>query len=374
MMKAIAIIPGKGDVQLIDIEEPTIAEPSHVKLKVLEVGICGTDREEAEGGRADAPPHEDYLVIGHEMFGQVAEVGEAVKSVQPGDYGVFIVRRGCGKCYPCLHQRSDMCLTGEYTERGIKEHHGFQTEYVVDYEEYLVKVPDHLVHLGVLTEPMSISAKAIDEAQNIQPTRLPGLHARNWLNDKKVLVAGLGAIGLLAAFALELQGAKLYGLDVVDESSTRPQLLKEMGGEYIDGRKTDALSIDEQYGHMDLIFEATGIAELEFQLIDALGVNGIYVLTGIPAGKRPVCILGASLMRQMVLKNQILLGSVNASLAHYAMAIEYLDQAHAKWKDSIERVITTIYPYTEFKEALSHHKHSEIKTVLSWNGRDRAVQ
>jgi threonine dehydrogenase-like Zn-dependent dehydrogenase len=200
------------------------------------------------------------------------------------------------------------------------------------------------------------------------------LHARNWLNDKKVLVAGLGAIGLLAAFALELQGAKLYGLDVVDESSTRPQLLKEMGGEYIDGRKTDALSIDEQYGHMDLIFEATGIAELEFQLIDALGVNGIYVLTGIPAGKRPVCILGASLMRQMVLKNQILLGSVNASLAHYAMAIEYLDQAHAKWKDSIERVITTIYPYTEFKEALSHHKHSEIKTVLSWNGRDRAVQ
>lgn len=368
-MKAIAIIPGKGDVQLIDIEEPAVTEPSHIKLKVLEVGICGTDREEAEGGRADAPPHDGYLVIGHEMFGQVVEVGEAVKSVNPGDYGVFIVRRGCGKCYPCLHQRSDMCMTGEYTERGIKERHGFQTEYVVDFEEYLVKVPDHIAHLGVLTEPMSISAKAIDEAQHIQAARLPGLNARNWLKDKKVLIAGLGAIGLLAAFSLKLRGAKLYGLDIVDEDSGRPQLLKEIGGEYIDGRKTDTLSIDERYGEMDMIFEATGIAELEFQLIDALGINGIYVLTGIPDGKRPVCVLGASLMRQMVLKNQILLGSVNASLAHYAMAIEDLDQANEAWKDALEKVITTVHPYMEFKKALSHHKNSEIKTVLSWNGR-----
>ncbi len=368
-MKAIAIIPGKGDVQLIDIEEPTVTAPSHVKLKVLEVGICGTDREEAEGGRADAPPHDDYLVIGHEMFGQVVEVGEAVKSVKPGDYGVFIVRRGCGKCYPCLHQRSDMCETGEYTERGIKGLHGFQTAYVVDDEAYLVKVPDHLVHLGVLTEPMSISAKAIDEAQHIQAARIPGLNANNWLKDKKVLIAGLGAIGLLAAFALKLRGAKLYGMDIVDEDSSRPQLLKEIGGEYIDGRKIDTLSIDERYGEMDMIFEATGIAELEFQLIDALGVNGIYVLTGIPAGKRPVCILGASLMQQIVLKNQILLGSVNASVAHYAMAIEDLEKAHKEWKNALEQVITTIHPYSEFKEALSHHNHSEIKTVISWNGK-----
>lgn len=371
-MKAIAIVPRKGDIQLIDIEEPAVTEPFHVKLKILEVGICGTDREEAEGGRADAPPHNDYLIIGHEMFGQVVEVGEAVQSVKPGDYGVFIVRRGCGKCYPCLHRRSDMCMTGEYTERGIKEYHGFQTEYVIDYEEFLVKVPDHLAHLGVLTEPMSVSAKAIDEAQTIQAARLPGLNAGNWLKDKKVLVAGLGAIGLLAAFALKLRGAKLYGLDIVDEDSNRPQLFKELGGEYIDGRQTDTLSIDERYGEMDMIFEATGIAELEFQLIDALGVNGIYVLTGIPAGKRPVCVLGASLMQQMVLKNQILLGSVNASVAHYAMAIEDLDYAHKEWKNAIEKVITTIHPYEEFKEALSHHKHSEIKTVLSWNGRDRA--
>lgn len=366
-MKAIAIIPGKGDIQLIDIEEPVITAPFQVKLKVLQVGVCGTDREEASGGRADAPPNSAYLVIGHEMFGQVVEVGESVKSVKPGDYGVFIVRRGCGKCYPCLHQRSDMCTTGEYTERGIKGMHGFQTEYVVDYEEFLVKIPDHIADLGVLTEPMSVSAKAIDEAQKIQAARLPGINARNWLEGKKVLVAGLGAIGLLAAFSLKLRGAEIYGLDVVDENTSRPQLFKKIGGKYIDGRKTATSSIDEQYGEMHLIFEATGIAKLEFQLIDALGINGIYILTGIPEGERPVCILGSSLMQQMVLKNQILLGSVNASVAHYALAIEDLEKAKNQWQGAIGEVITTIHPYQEFKEALSHHKTSEIKTVLSWS-------
>lgn len=367
-MKAIAIIPGKGDVQLVDIEEPAITEPFQVKLKVLQVGICGTDREEAAGGRADAPPQSDYLVIGHEMFGQVVAIGESVKSVQPGDYGIFIVRRGCGKCYPCLHQRSDMCTTGDYTERGIKGKHGYQTEYVVDYEEYFVKIPDSIINLGVLTEPMSVSAKAIDEAEQIQTARLPGINARNWLEGEKVLVAGLGAIGLLAAFSLRLRGAEVYGLDVVDEDTSRPQLLKEIGGKYIDGRKTDTLSIDEQYGEMHLIFEATGIAELEFQLIDALGINGIYILTGIPQGKRPICILGAALTQQIVLKNQLLLGSVNASVEHYALAIEDLEKAQEKWKGAIEKVITTIYPFQEFKEALSHHKASDIKTVLSWDG------
>lgn len=365
-MKAIAIVPGEGNIHLIDKQEPQIKLPNEVKLKVLQVGICGTDREEAEGGRADAPKNEDHLVIGHEMFGRVTEIGSEVKSVKPGDYGVFTVRRGCGKCYPCLHQRSDMCTTGEYTERGIKEAHGFQTEYIIDYEEYLVKVPDHLTSLGVLSEPMSVSAKAIDEAQKIQSMRLPGINPRNWLEGKKVLVAGLGAIGLLAAFSLRIRGAEVYGLDIVDEASNRPQLLKEIGGKYIDGRKIATRNIDEEIGEMFLIFEATGIAKLEIQLIDALGINGIYILTGIPGGSRPVCVLGAELMQQIVLKNQILLGSVNASIEHYSLAIEDIEKSKEKWPGAIEKVITTIHPYHEYQEALHHHKSSEIKTVLSW--------
>ena len=74
-MKAISIIPGKGDVRIMDLPEPEIKSPTQVKIKILQVGICGTDREEAIGGRADAPQGDSHLVIGHEMFGRVVETG-----------------------------------------------------------------------------------------------------------------------------------------------------------------------------------------------------------------------------------------------------------------------------------------------------------
>ena len=140
-MKAISIVPGTQSVHLADVPEPSIAAPDEIKLRIVRVGICGTDREEVQGGRADAPAGKTELVIGHEMFGQVVEVGSAVKRVKPGDFAVFTVRRGCGKCLPCTMNRPDMCLTGEYRERGIKALDGYQTEYVVDKEQYVVRIP-----------------------------------------------------------------------------------------------------------------------------------------------------------------------------------------------------------------------------------------
>lgn len=367
-MKAIAIIPGKGNLQLVDQPEPEIVHPGDVKVEMMQVGICGTDRHQALGGNIDAPKGTNGLVIGHEMLGRVIEIGEEVMNFQPGDFGVFTVRRGCGKCYPCLHGRSDMCHTGEYLERGIKGLHGFQAERVVDHARYLVKVPTEIASLGVLTEPMSVVEKAIDEAEKIQDTRFPEIAAKeSWLKGKRVLVAGLGAIGLLASFALRLRGAEVLGLDIVDEDSNRPKLFKEIGGKYIDGRTISTLDIDEHCGHIDLIFEATGVEKLGFELIDALGINGIYVLTGIPHGIRPVDITGANLMRQMVLKNQVLLGSVNASVEHYRLAIDDLEKAQETWPGAIKKVLTGIYPYAMFDEVLLSHPSSEIKTVLEWN-------
>jgi threonine dehydrogenase-like Zn-dependent dehydrogenase len=118
-MKAISVVPGTKTVRLVDRPEPSISVPDEIKVRVLRVGICGTDREEAAGGRAQAPPSNEDLVLGHEMFGQVVETGRGVKQVKPGDYAVFTVRRGCGKCRPCAMNRSDMCQTGLYAERGI---------------------------------------------------------------------------------------------------------------------------------------------------------------------------------------------------------------------------------------------------------------
>lgn len=365
-MKALSITPGEGNLKIIDVDEPGIQFPDDIKLKVLQVGICGTDREEVEGGRADAPTHEDHLIIGHEMFGVVADTGKDVSKVKKGDYALFIVRRGCGKCYPCLNGRSDMCYTGQYKERGIKGLHGYQAEFVVDSENYVVKVPEEIASVGVLTEPMSVIEKAIDDSLLLQEARIPGVKASDWLEGKKALVAGLGPVGLLSAVALKLKNAEVYGLDIVDENSKRPSLLKAIGGKYIDGREIKTTDIDEKLGDMDFVLEAAGIAKLEFQLLDTVGINGIYVLSGIPGGNHPVNILGDELIRKMVLMNHVWLGSVNASLRHYEMAINDLQKAKLKWEETIEEIITDKFHYTDFAKAFEVDSSKGIKTVIEW--------
>ena len=367
-MKAIALVPGTKILRVIDRHEPTVTRVDEVKVRIIRVGICGTDREEAAGGRARVPEGNDDLVIGHEMFGKVVEVGEAVQRVRPGDYAVFTVRRGCGKCSPCMMNRSDMCETGEYEERGIWGIDGYQTEFVADLEQYIVRVPAELESVGVLCEPLSIAEKAITEALRVQLARLPNAPAcPDWLFGKRCLVAGLGPVGLLGALALKLRGAEVYGLDIIPANSRRALWLKAIGGRYIDGREVAAQKVADTLGPMDLIFEASGFASLEFSLLDALGLNGIYVLTGIPGSDRMIQIHGADLIRKLVLGNQLMFGSVNAARDHFQMAVSDLEQAYLRWGDSISEMITHRYAPDDIIQNLANHPPDEIKAVVEWS-------
>ncbi len=367
-MKAISFTPGTRTTRLVDFPEPEISSPEEVKVRILRVGICGTDREEASGGRALAPPGRPELVMGHEMFGRVMETGKSVTRVKPGDYAVFTVRRGCGDCLPCAINRPDMCLTGKYRERGIWGLDGFQTEFAVDKEQYVVRVPEELESVGVLAEPLSVAEKAIDESVRVQSARLPvAAITPNWLHGRRCLVAGLGPVGLLGALALRLRGAEVYGLDVVDATSARPQWLSHIGGRYLDGRKVKTDRVEAELGRVDMIFEATGVPALEFNLLDALGINGVYVLTGIPAGDRPLQLNGAELIRRLVLGNQIMIGSVNASRDHFQMAVDDLAHARLLWGEHVTRLISHRRPLAEFQEVLSRHEPDEIKVALEWS-------
>jgi threonine dehydrogenase-like Zn-dependent dehydrogenase len=366
-MKAIANISKTNKLHLVQRPEPKIGAAEQVKLRVLQVGICGTDREEAAGGRSKPPTGQKELVLGHEMFGQVVTVGGAVRRVKPGDHAVFTVRRGCGKCLPCRMNRPDMCLTGKYRERGIWGLDGYQTEFVVDKEQYLVKVPPGLESVGVLCEPLSVAEKAIDESVRVQVARLPDAAATpDWLYGRVCMVAGLGPIGLLAALILRLRGAVVYGLDIVDDGTPRPAWLEHIGGKYVDGRKVPPGKVDDLLEPMELIFESTGVAALEFNLLDALAPDGVYVLTGIPGGERPLEIPGAELIRQLVLDNQVMLGSVNAARDHYQMAVDDLQRACLEWPGHVEKLITHRYAPIEFESALHMHTPDEIKAVIDW--------
>ena len=366
-MKAIAIVPGTPGSHLVERPEPSIITQDEIKIRIIRVGICGTDREEISGGRAKAPDGRKELVIGHEMFGQVVEVGASVTRVKSGDYAVFTVRRGCGECANCNMGRADMCQTGKYRERGIRGMDGYQTEFVVDQEQYVVRVAPELEPVGVLLEPLSVVEKAIDESLRLQTVRCPyAATTPDWFHGRSCLVAGLGPVGLLAAMVIRLRGGEVYGLDVVDANTARPKWLDAIGGHYIDGRQVPADQVDDKIGYMDFILDASGVAAVEFNLLDALALNGIYVLTGIPGGDRPLQIPGAELIRRLVLANQLMFGSVNAARGHFQMAVDDLAQAQLRWGDHIASLITNRYPWDQFAGLMNQHHPDAIKEVIEW--------
>lgn len=362
-MKVLSVLPGTPGLRLGERPEPRLTRPDDVLLDVLQVGICGTDRDEVAGGRADPPPGATGLVIGHEMIGRVSAIGAGVTAVRPGDYAVLTVRRPCPGCPGCDAGRPDMCYTGDYTERGIKAEDGYQAESVVERQQYVIPIPASLSGTGVLVEPLSIGEKAIEEALLLQKARFASIAAP----EPVALVAGLGPVGLLAALALRLRDFRVVGLDVVDAASERARLVTDLGGEYVDGRSTHPDDLRSRCGRIDIIFEATGVPALEFDLVSALALNGIYVLTGIASGSRPVTIDGATLMRGLVLGNRLMFGSVNASRHHFQAAVTDLEQAERRWPGLVARLITDRLPPEEASRAFPEHPdNAEIKTVIQW--------
>ena len=129
-MKAIAVLPGKpNSVHLREIDPPTLHDQPHshvcripdgraVLVKTLQIGVDATDREINEALYGNAPPGGDHLVIGHESFGQVIEVGHNVTELKPGDYVSSTVRRPGGSLFDTIG-RNDITSEETYYERGI---------------------------------------------------------------------------------------------------------------------------------------------------------------------------------------------------------------------------------------------------------------
>src|SRR3954451_20455911 len=236
-MKAVAVLPGKpNSVHLRDIPVPRLTDQPHphvcripegraVLVKVLQIGVDATDREINEALYGNAPPGGEHLVIGHESFGEVVEVGDRVTEVRPGDLVSCTVRRPGGSLFDRIG-RNDLTSEEVYYERGINLCHGFLTEYFVDDAEYIVKVPTGLAHLGVLSEPASVCAKAIEQAFLAQQ-RLQVWHPR------MAFVLGAGHIGLVATMMLRLRGWQVYTLATKPPPHRKSEIVAAFGANYV---------------------------------------------------------------------------------------------------------------------------------------------
>ncbi len=343
-MKAVAVLPGKpSSVHLREIPVPTIHDQPHphvcrvpegrgVLVKVLQVGVDATDREINEALYGNAPPGGDHLVIGHESFGQVVEVGSRVGEVKPGDYVSCTVRRPGGSLFDQIG-RNDITSEEVYYERGINLCHGYLTEFFVDDAEYIVKVPRDLKHLGVLAEPASVCAKAIEQAFLAQE------RLQVW-RPRRAYVLGAGQIGLLATMMLALRGIEVYTIATTPGPHRKSEIVEAYGATYVSSRQTSLAELARKVGKPDLIFEATGNPEVCFRAMEVLAHNGALVWTSITGGSHDVTLDGAKINLEWVLGNKLLVASVNGNRRHFELGLQALSHGELTYPGVTERILT----------------------------------
>ena len=335
-MKAISVFPGKpGSVHLADSPKPSLDQVPNgrgVLVKVLRVGVDGTDKEINAAEYGAAPPGFDYLIIGHEGFGRVEAVGSNVTELRPGDYVVATVRRPGHSIYDVIGT-NDMTTDDTYYERGINLRHGYLTEYYVDDAEFIVKIPQGLKQVGVLLEPTTVVEKGIYQAYEIQ-RRL-----KVW-RPRKAAVMGAGTIGLLATLILRLRGLEVTTFARTPKPYLNADLIEELGARYVPTNKTPIKEAAEMHGPFDLILEATGNSGVVFDSMQALGKNGVLVLTSVTGGDRKIEVPADRINLDFVLGNKVMVGSVNANREYFELGVRDLSQAALEYPGWLEKLLT----------------------------------
>ena len=335
-MKAIAVFPGKPNtVHLADLARPSVSDVPNgrgVVVKVLRVGVDGTDKEINAAEYGAAPEGYDFLVLGHESFGRVEAVGPNVTEVKPGDYVVATVRRPGTSIYDLIGT-NDMTTDDTYFERGINLRHGYLTEYYVDDAEFIVKVPRGLREVGVLLEPMTVVEKGIHQAYEIQ-RRL-----RVW-RPRRAAVMGAGTIGLLATLALRLRGLEVTTFGLTPKPYLNSDLIEALGATYESTKDLPIFEGAKKHGPFDLIFEATGFSPVVFESLQALGKNGVLVLSSVTGGDRRIEVPADKINLEFVLGNKVMVGTVNANREYFEMGVKDMSQAEAEYPGWLERLLT----------------------------------
>jgi threonine dehydrogenase-like Zn-dependent dehydrogenase len=364
-MRAVAVLPATGELRLVDRPEAPVLGPSQVRVRVLDVGICGTDREIACSRYGTPPPGRSELIIGHEALGQVVETGALVKRLEPGDLVVPTVRRPCAHptCAACRARRPDFCASGDYAECGVLRADGFLIEQFIEEEEYLHAIPSELRQVGVLVEPLSLAEKAIAQYWNIQ-SRLPWLQ-RGEGHALNAVVLGAGPVGLLGCMVLVSHGFRTTVVSRGDGPDPRSNFADSIGATFLSADRHSPDEIAEQLGAIDLVYEATGASVLAFKMLERFGTNGVFILTGVPGRKAPVELDSARVMRNLVLKNQLVFASVAAAQDDYLAAVQDLALFRARWPDALASFISGRYPVENFRELL-RCESKDMKEVLSF--------
>lgn len=346
-MRALTVIPEQpGSAAVTDVPEPG-PEQGDVLVDGLALGVCGTDREIIAGVYGQAPAGRERLVLGHESLGVVREA-PANGAFEAGDLVVGIVRRPDPvPCDACARGEWDMCRNGLFTERGINQRDGYGSERWRVESDFCIKLDPGLRSVGMLLEPTTVVAKAVEQIQRIGEAMQ--------FAPRRVLVTGAGPIGLLGAMLAVQRGLEVHVLDRVSDGP-KPELVEQLGATYHCGDIADAMG----KAGADAILEATGVGKLVFDAMEHLAPGGVVCLTGLSPAGGTLSVDAGSINRDLVLRNNVVLGSVNANRRHYQAGADALAAADRSW---LERLITRRVPLESYEEALESEP-DDVKVVI----------
>jgi threonine dehydrogenase-like Zn-dependent dehydrogenase len=339
-VQGLVVTPGEAhSTRVADVPEPR-AETGDVLLRTLAVGVCGTDREISAGLFGIAPGEGRPLVLGHELLGVVDRDGHGFSR---GDLVTATVRRSCGHCLACDQGSPDACHTGDYSERGITRLDGFARELVAEAPEHVVAIPARLGRLGVLAEPASICARAIRHVRTVG--------GRQAWAPQRALVVGTGAIGMLAACFLRLDGLDVWAAGRSSAGTDKARQVEACGARYVSTAETPLADLVREVGGFDVMIEAAGDAQLALDALALLGRNGVACLLGIDGRQRTVALDGPVIGLDTILQNRALIGSVNAHRTDWDDAVGRLDAARTRWPDTLDGFVGFRVPVDRFQEA-----------------------
>ncbi len=359
-MKAIAVTPGaSGSVEIIDVPTPEPGD-GEVLVRTSSDGNSGTDLEIFAEEYGLAQHREPRLILAHEAIREVVALGSDVRCVKKGEFVVSTVRRPCShdSCEPCRGDANDLCVTGDFVERGIGGAHGFNAEYFVENERWLTPVPAELAGVGVLLEPLTVVEKAMRHTDAMQG-RLP------W-RLQSAAVLGAGAIGLLGAALLRLRNVDTYVMNRTGSDSPKARLIREIGANHVnlsDARLNGAMSGS---GGFDLVLEATGFTPLIFDAVQTLSLNGVICLLGVSGGSRAIELDSDQFNQAMVLGNRTVFGSVNAHIEDFRLGVDHLGQIEARWPGWLALLLNRPVPIDRGLEAFDRDRE-DIKVTVEYH-------
>lgn len=356
-MKAVVVRRGEREPRVVERPRP-VPDQGEALVRILRVGVDGTDREVIRGAHGGFPAGADEMVLGHEAVGVVVDPNDT--DLAAGQAVVPTVRAPAAGGDHSWFDRGEADMApwdaGDFHERGIAGADGYMAEYVACPAGALVPIPDDQVAEGFLVEPLSISVKALDHA-------VAARSAFDW-RPESAIVLGNGSLGLLTLGLLNAGDRfdRLYCLGRRDRPDPTVEIIEELGATYVDSRETPVAALADAVEPMDLVFEATGYPRHAVETVEALAAGGVGALLGVPENWEMEVDAGR-LHREMVLDNKSLVGSVNSNPGHVATASDRLADL-PEWL--VERVVTGVYPPERLDNAFADDD-TTIKTAVELN-------